>query len=241
MSVAVCSLGCDRKEAAGFPAWPRLFELEGVYSLYFNYEHKDSTNTGPFQRSVLYRLTEKFPARNVSFDEWAWRTTLGTEWHPVSKFDQDQARLRQIATARNMCIDYALLTGASHLLFIDADVIPPTDVIPKLMSLKRGLVGGIVPGRGCHKDLKYIFGEEREFSTGSAQVLEVRHGTCGCMMIERRVFDRIRFRYSIDQGLSEDPAYALDVQERFGEKMWLHKGVVCEHVGELESTEVAQF
>ena len=224
MSVAVCSLGCDRKAAAGFPAWPRLFELEGDYSLYFDYEHKYSTNTGPFQRSVIYRLTEKFPARNVSFDEWAWRTTLGTEWHPVSKFDQDQARLRQIATARNMCIDYALLTGASHLLFIDADVIPPTDVIPKLMSLGHTLVGGIVPGRGCHKDLKYIFGEEREFSTGSAQVLEVRHGTCGCMMIERRVFDRIRFRYSIDQGLSEDPAYAADVLALFGEKMWLHKG-----------------
>ena len=240
MTVAVCSLGCDRKASAGFPAWPRLFELEGDYSLYFNYEVSSLASRDGNDAWLQVRAIAAHSTRDFAFDTWRW-DCQGAEWRARPKFDQDQARLAPIATARNMCIDYALATGASHLLFIDADVIPPIDVIPKLLSLGHTLVGGIVPGRGCHKDLKYIFGEEREFSTGSAQVLEVRHGTCGCMMIERNVFNRIRFRYSIDDGLSEDPAYAADVLTLFGEKMWLHKGVVCEHIGDLQAPEVAQF
>ena len=244
MTVAVASLGCDRKAAGGFPAWPRLFELVGDYSIYLNYEmtstREDDSNPVDPTFEVYRDMCALAGDREFAFDEWYWGEQ-GAYWRARPKFDQDQARLVPIVTARNMCIDYALRTGASHLLFIDADVIPPVDVIPKLMSLGHTLVGGIVPGRGCHKDLKYIFGEEREFSTGSAQVLEVSHGTCGCMMIERRVFDRIRFRYSIDHGLSEDPAYAADVLALFGEKMWLHKGVVCEHIGDLASTEVSQF
>jgi hypothetical protein len=243
MTVAVCSIGCDRKASTGFPAWPRLFDLEGDYSLYFNYEAApDNPTSDRAYTDVAAAASAHFEwPHTFSFDQWSWGTRLGHIWRPVPQFDQDQARLSSIVTARNMCIDYALLTGASHLLFIDADVIPPNNVIPALLAEAHTLVGGIVPGRGCHSALKYIFGEERTFHTGVAPFIEVRHGTCGCMMIERRVFNKIRFRFSVEDGLSEDPAYAADVEAMFGEKMWLREDVVCQHIGDLADREVAQF
>ena len=127
------------------------------------------------------------------------------------------------------------------MLLIDADVIPPKDVITKLMALDHPLVGGIVPGRGCHSHMNYIFGEQIPYTRDGIEVIEVGHGTCGCMMIRRDVLNQISFRYGKDDSLSEDPAFALDVRTLYGERMLLRKDVICEHVGELKENEVAQW
>ena len=234
--IAVCSIACDRKKDELY-GWPTLFELEGEYSIYFNYEGEPD----------IERLQAKMWAypgahnRDFSLDIWNWRTRCGVDWRWKPKFDQDQARLASIVCARNMCIDYAIQTMASHLLFIDADVIPPLDVIPKLLALDHSIVGGVVPGRGCHSHVNYIFGEEGRHNVNGAAVIEVMHGTCGCMMIRRDLFNNIRFRYDNDGGLSEDPAYCMDVRAKFDTKMWLRDDVVCLHRGELEEIQIAQY
>jgi len=241
--IAVCSIGCERKALEGFPSWPGLFALDGDYSLYFNYEMAGdgASDFDPVTNPIAMKVEHYAEGSSVpwSLDLWRWGTVAGKLWRAQPQYDQDQARLAPIAVARNMCRTFAHATGASHLLFIDADVIPPSDVIPKLLAMDHCLVGGVVPGRGCHSKCQYIFGEQRRFDHNGIQVIEVDHGTCGCMMIERRIFNDITFRYSNDDGLSEDPAFTHDVKRVFGENMWLREDVVCTHVGDLKENEAS--
>jgi hypothetical protein len=258
--IAVCSLGCDRKAAEGFPSWPTLFELDGDYTLYFNYEGAlGDGGAEPCDALGLIHLAaygdDSFvppegvePKRRFSIDCWAWETWAGARWRSLPKFDQDQARLASIVTARSMCIEYAMQTNASHLLFVDADIIPPKDIIPKLLEVNRDAVCGLVYGRGVHKTSQYIFGEKRRWDEFGTTLVECEHGNIGYTMLSRRLFEAVRFRYGRsvypdgrDHMTSDDPAYHLDCFLKFGQWPVVRMDVVGQHIGDLKQGQTSQF
>ena len=245
---AVCTLGCDRK-INRLSAWPTLMDLDGNYRLYFNYEFSN-----PKDAQRIARQVEQFHhAGNkrgipLSLDIWSWETSFGVPWRKRPRFDQDQARLSSIVCARNMCIEYAMQTGASHLLFIDGDIEPPKDIIPKLLEVGHLAVGGLVYGRGAHSGCPYIFGEKRRWRQGDPpyEIVEVEHGSIGFTMFSRKLFDSIRTRWGTATypdgraiATSEDPAYQADAFMRFGEWMWIRMDVVGKHIGDLAAEEVS--
>lgn len=247
--IAVATLGCDRK-AESLHSWDSLFHLEGDYSLYFNYEAGiDSSAWLPARRKVDDAAFGS--AVPYSFDVWTWNTASGVDWRSRPKFDQDQARLAPIVNARSMAIEYAMQTNASHLLFIDADIIPPKDIIPKLLETNRLTVGGLVHGRGDHAACPYIFGEKRRFQEGHPrfyQMVECEHGNIGFCMIARRVFEQVRFRYGTTEYpdgrnhmVSDDPAYHLDAFLKFHEWHYIRMDVEGKHIGDLKASEAAQY
>lgn len=247
MSVAVASLGCDRKRAEGFPSWSTLFELQGDIRLYFNYQYDEWNDNGWYEASEICSKASMQNERSYSFDLWSWKTLSGY-WRRTPKFDQDQARLSSIVCARNMAIEFAYQTDASHLLFIDADIIPQRDIVPKLLEVNKLTVGGLVHGRGVHSNCPYIFQEKGRTNMGSYQLVECEHGNIGFCMIARRAFEQIRFRYGLAQYpdgrshvVSDDPAYHLDVQMKFGEMHFIRMDVVGQHVGDLKANETSQF
>jgi hypothetical protein len=255
MTVAVCTLGCDRKAAEGFPSWPTLFRLQGDYSLYFNFEiqacHYDGQGlirSRAWAESDAVAEAAEGMGRRYSFDMWSWDLHRGDPWRSLPKFDQDQARLSGIVTARSMCIEYAMQTNASHLLFIDADIIPPKDIITKLLAVNRDAVCGLVYGRGVHKDCPYLFGEKRRWTENGYELVEVEHANIGFTMLSRKLFEAVRFRYgrSIypdgrDHMTSDDPAYHLDCFLKFGQWPVVRMDVVGRHVGDLQADETSQF
>src|SRR5579885_1779977 len=129
--IAVCTLGCTRKRKDIY-SWPYLTNLQGDYRLYINWEIQNLYNDASFVPMEDYdylckqfdNLQDSNKERIIDVDAWRWEVQFGTQWRNRPKFDQDQARLSSIVTARNMCIEYALQTDCSHLLFIDADIIP---------------------------------------------------------------------------------------------------------------------
>jgi hypothetical protein len=244
--IAVCTLGCDRKADEGFPSWPTLFQLEGDYQLYLNYEGHSSKPMDCIQHLQM--------PQNLlwSLDRWNWGTIDGHTWRTLPKFDQDQARLASIVIARNMCIEYAMQTGASHLLFIDADIVPPLDIIPKLLEVNKLTVGGLVHGRGVHSGATYLFGEKNRtpmlVPNGATQIVECEHSNIGFTMIKRDVFEQVRFRYGIGaypdgrkHNVSDDPAYHLDTFLKFNEWHHVRMDVLGRHVGDLKDTDVSQY
>lgn len=59
-------------------------------------------------------------------------------------------RLIRICMGRNLVQEYAMRrnqpeNNISHILFLDSDISPPADAIPKLLELNRPVVGGHVP------------------------------------------------------------------------------------------------
>src|SRR5690606_28975042 len=75
----------------------------------------------------------------------------------------------------------------------------------------KPLTGGYVPGRGAHQHVHYIFGlrDQQGYTRRCA------HGTCGYMLLQRSLYELVRFRYGPhpikrETWLSEDPCYAAD-------------------------------
>jgi hypothetical protein len=260
--IAVCSLGCSRK-LNDVHSWDTLTKLDGDYALYINYECQyEPMPVGRESDFLLERslaLGAAMGDRNQEFflDVWAWHTfgscssSRGEEagsWRRRPKFDQDQARLASIVTARNMCIEFAMQMNCSHLLFIDADIIPPLDIIPKLLEVGKDAVGGLVHGRGDHSGCQYIFGEKRRYTGNGFELVECEHGNIGYTLLSRKLIENIRFRYGVsrypdgrEHMISDDPAYHLDAYLKFGEWMTIRTDVVGRHVGTLKAEEVAQF
>lgn len=255
MSVAVCSLGCTRKRNS-IHSWDTLTQLEGDYNLYINWE--EQMVRGSYQPEDLGYIDDlykgklkngKLDEENIYIDTWKWHTYEGSSWRSTPRFDQDQARLASIVTARNMCIEFAMQTGASHLLFIDADIIPPLDIIPKMLEVGEDAVCGLVNGRGTHSSLQYIFGEKREYvNEKGIRLKEVEHANIGYTMLSKRLFNQIRFRYGVSEypdgrnhSVSDDPAFHLDAFIKFGKWPVIRMDVVGRHVGELLENEISQF
>jgi hypothetical protein len=247
--IAVATLGCTRKRD-DLDAWNTLVHLQGEYRLYINWEQQAIPNLDEnFLVGSVARLQALNPVLQIDADIWNWRT-LGTSWRATPKFDQDQARLASIVVARNMAIEYAMQTEASHLLFIDADIVPPLDIIPRLLEVGRDAVGGLVYGRGVHQSMRYVQGEKRRYTQGSPlyTLIEAEHGNIGFCMISRKLFENVRFRYGTSNYpdgrchmISDDPAFHLDVFIKFGEWMVVREDVVGTHLGTLTQSDVSQF
>jgi len=240
--VLTATLLCDRKKYSQNVAPPALFKLKYPNNtLYFNIETEDYDAN----YQDLQKMIEANPDKSVEIDTWKFQST----WWKKPAFDQDQARLVPICTARNMAIDCASLTGCDYLFFVDADVIPSADSIERLMAHDRPIVSGTVPGRGAHSHGSYIF-HPRGYP--KPNVVNTAHATCGYTLIKREVFELLRFRQGPhpihkETHLSEDPAYGADMEciWKFCDGWWVDLSLLAAHVDNLNDPltldKVAQF
>jgi hypothetical protein len=168
-------------------------------------------------------------ARRVDCDMWEVAST----WQNAPAYDQDQARLEPICIARNMARAYAIATGATHLLFVDADVVVHPDGLERLLALDVPLCGGYVPGRGAHNHTYYVFGERARIDN----LIYCKHGTLGYCLIRRDLFEVLPFRHGPHPlpayrhvHLSEDPAFAADAEIYYGAEWVIDMNCTAEHI-----------
>ena len=237
--VVVATLLCDRKVRSQMVAIPSMLNIAGADRLYINIE----SNFRNREFDAAYRPLRELLAGGVGLpvdvDVWSWRST----WRRRPSYDQDQRRLDGIVTARNMARAYMLRMDATHLLFVDADVVVQPDGLQKLLALDHPLCGGLVPGRGADNDLHYVFGDQRPVPE-HPDVIECTHGTCGYMLIRRDVLSTLSFRFGASReapgmALSEDPAFCSDAFLNGFGRYWIHRSVTAEHWDDPEAPLVA--
>lgn len=234
--IVVSTLLCDRKrgsEMSALPAMLRLEPPEGVELRY--YVNCETGDVGAWQAS--HAALEQ-SGRAYDCDYWQRAST----WSKAPAYDQDQARLEPICVARNMARAYAVAMGASHLLFIDADVVVQPDGLRRLLAHDVRLIGGLVPGRGAHAAMRYVFGERWHRDN----LIVCAHGTLGYCLIRRDLFEVIPFRWGPhplhehrNVMLSEDPCFGADAEVYYGAEWMIDTSVTAEHVGDLREHEAA--
>lgn len=200
--ILAATLISDRK----FYSWPvalgYLTREPLVDMIYINIQ----TSNKPLYDPVIAALDAS--GKRYAVDFW---DISHSSYRQVPQYDQDQARLAPICIGRNMAVDVALWPEFTHLLFVDSDVRPHPSGLSRLIGLDKPLVGGLVPGRGAHSGVSYVFGEiERH-----GNVIKCAHGTMGYCLIQRRLYEVLRFRYGPhpikrETWLSEDPCFAAD-------------------------------
>lgn len=226
MSIIAATLLTDRKPA--FPVSLEYLTQEPLIDkIYLNIE---TDNPGRYV-SVLQYLE----ASGKSFDIDYWQVQ-GT-WRQKPQFDQDGARFAPIAMGRNMALDWAISQtmmnqDVSHLLFVDSDVRPHAGGLQHLLNLNKPITGGLVPGRGAHSHVSYVFGKKSE----EGPVIRCEHGTSGYLLLQRTIFEVERFRagpcvYKREVVLCDDPAYATDCfQQGLADAWYIDTRATADHV-----------
>lgn len=130
-------------------------------------------------------------------------------------------RLRHLTVGQNMCSVWSQDAGASHMLFLAADLAPEPDTLPKLLACNYPFVGGHVS--------TYCFKGRRDELEGGIPI-EWHHPTAAYVLIARELYTRIRWRY--DGNLSDDPAYDFDANELFGKPGMIRMDCIGRHYPE---------
>ena len=221
--IVSATLYCDRKPEYTGRALKPLLESKLIDSVYINIQTDGNAKWFP----MLDWAGQSASAHKKTSDTDMWH--ISSTWRKPAKYDQDQTRVKDIVLARNMAIDYAIAHDADYLLFIDSDVIIANEDIQTLLDMKTDLCGGLVYGRGVHRENPYVFGEVGRYGP----IIHCVHGTCGYMLISRNVFESQNFRYGWDQKkehfLSEDPAFCQDWYIRSGQYYQIHTEVRAIH------------
>ncbi len=149
-------------------------------------------------------------------------------------------------TARNAAVDDMLKNNFEWLFFLDDDVIPPPDVISRLVGLRKDIVSGLYYRR--HPPVKPVAMTLTPNGpawvdnwTPANALLSVDYVGAGCLLIHRRVLEGLKApwfdweigRLAPDAGrnaLSEDFAFCAKAKAA-GFEIHLDTSTVCEHVG----------
>lgn len=116
-----------------------------------------------------------------------------------------------IAQSRNKLADYAIEKGFSHILYLDDDVVLPSDALKNLLEHNREAVFGYYPRRskkGIYEGYvsvykmgessytkKFSEKELKESRENGEYLLRIHGGGMGCSLIKSSVFDKLDFPY----------------------------------------------
>lgn len=131
---------------------------------------------------------------------WKFLLDDGREWVTTNN------RTRHVNVGQNLVTDNACAGGYSHLLFLGADTEPPPDILPKLLELNHPLVAAYMPTYG-------IRGKPVD---GYPFPVEAGEFSSSALLIARYVFRHIRWRWDLEDGLTDDPAYHKDARDQLG-------------------------
>lgn len=132
-------------------------------------------------------------------------------------------RWRHITFGQNLVVDYCQANpDVSHLLFLAADCTASSDVVPRMLEMDHPLVAPYITTYGLRgpKVDRYPFHVEEAMASAAA------------IFIARDVFRRIRWRWDLDAGMSDDPCFHHDAATLLGVPTYVRHDVIARHYPE---------
>lgn len=153
--------------------------------------------------------------------------------HPIQKI---------LADSHEAIRQYAITHNYDYLLHLEDDLIPPADVIERLMIHNRPIVSAMYMinfGKDSHLMAQNIegFGEIREtanLDNGSdllyvdGSLKKTFHCGLGCVLIHKNVLRAFEFRHDSSLGLFPDGFFAFDT-DALGIQKYIDTSVLCIH------------
>lgn len=181
---------------------------------------------------------------------------LGGEWWTYSLDDGRSSitmtnRWRHITFGQNLVVEYCQsIPEVSHLLFLAADTAAPSDIIPRMLEMDHPLVAPFIPTYGLRGPVVmdepaevFVAEEENPVAVcGEPRYpyhVEDAMASAAALFIARDVFRRIRWRWDLDAGMSDDPCYHHDAKTLLGVPTYVRHDVQARHypesIGDYES------
>jgi len=152
--------------------------------------------------------------------------------------------------ARNTACMRALEGGFTHLFFLDSDVIPPPDTVPRLLAHRQQFISGVYHRRSPPHGIPVMLRKGQWIvKYPPNRVIEVDLVGAGCLLIAREVLEKLPpsrpeagkhwFDWRVDMGsmlppgeaTSEDFTTCLNVKRQLGVPVLVDTSIICRHVG----------
>ena len=144
----------------------------------------------------------------------------------------------KVAAARNRITNTAIISGCSHLLFLDSDHVCPEDIIDRLMKNKDcAMVSALI----CRRAFPFtpvvfqydIVGNLQEaiLAPGS-KVVEVDACAMGCTLLNLGFVKRLEKPYWKDDHFRSDITMCNSLKNKFGGKICVDTSISVGHLGQ---------
>jgi GT2 family glycosyltransferase len=195
-------------------------------------------------RSLTYPQYDILLVDNSATNTYAERIRqLGL---PVLKDIYFEHARERITHSRNILREQVLEKGYDYFLCLEQDVIPPRDIIERLLQHQQPVVTGvyymeydlkkqgtligkkILPLLYARHDCDNLIQLTSE-KIQAPQLLRVAASGLGCMLIHRSVLEKISFRYVEDKLVFDDIWFCQDL-ERHKIPLFVDTSVKCKHL-----------
>ncbi|MBS3095528.1 hypothetical protein J4231_02520 [Candidatus Woesearchaeota archaeon] len=161
---------------------------------------------------------------------------------PVVKVPYTESAKQRIVDSRNIIRRKVLDCDYDYFLSLEQDVIPPKDVIQRLIRHDKGIVSGVYftyqKDKAIELGLRPVL--YKKSGTNSLKVMLERDvlkprlievGACGlgCVLIRKDILKNIRFRFSKDFEGFDDVWFCYDAFN-LGFKVYADTSVKCKHL-----------
>jgi len=172
-----------------------------------------AVQTGHGHDGRLRRLRERLSA--IGATVWEFSLDEG-----AASIDRNN-RLTSICTGRNLIHEHLNRHVAyTHLLLLDTDVRPPANCLERLLEVERPVVAGRIP---IYDASAPGWGVE-----GDLPLRQMEWAPAGCLLLVREAAVALRWRWSLDEGLTDDPCFGRDAW-RAGFGVCQRTDVICRH------------
>lgn len=155
----------------------------------------------------------------------------------------------RLAYSRELARKKVLEEGYDYLFCLDQDVVPPKDIIQKLMEHGKYIITGIYynnyvklnPNTNEYENRKLPVAwvkslkDKNKLVTIRKDVIEsgelIKIDSCGtgCILIHREILEKIKFRWEDDKEGVDDVFFCIDALN-LGYEIYADTSVVCEHL-----------
>jgi len=162
---------------------------------------------------------------------------------PVIKGKYFECARDRIVASRNMLREVFLKKGYEYLLSLEQDVIPPKDIIERMLKDNKKYVSGVVFAvnfyKGKHQLMPLLwenFDEKTKLmyyvspdKVWGNKLIEVCASGLGCVLIHKDVLKKVKFRYEKEKEGFDDVFFGIDmIKNKI--KMFADTSIKCKHL-----------
>ena len=161
---------------------------------------------------------------------------------PVIRWDYNKSPRKRIVDSRNVLRRRVLEGGYDYLFSLEQDVIPPKDVIERLLKHKQKILTGVyftyATQGNMTKLLPLLYKKTRHPKIQKQMRTEeiypprkiiVKSCGLGCVLIHRDVLEKVKFRYDKEYAAFDDMFFCRDAEEH-GFKIVADTSLKCKHM-----------
>jgi len=193
-------------------------------------------------QALTYKNSDFFVADNSPNNDYTKKLRkLGVDVGKIKR--KAKSNIQYICESHNSIRTKFLNGKYAYLLHLESDVIPPVDIIERLLLCDKSVVSApyfIKEGKDSHLMLveeekggdaiqnTRLMDENLDFKMVDGKVHRIHNAGLGCTLIHRSVMEKIEFRHDTDFYAHPDTFFAVDLK-RHDIPAFVDTSILCKH------------